>query len=129
MNEPSPFGPFRVASLAMAALFIWFTVLQFNDVDAARWMLLYGSAGVVSALAAFRPSWSGPPAAAIALTALVWAIIVAAPILGQPVAWNQVFSSMRMIGPNVEETREAMGLLIVSVWTAAVAIRGRRSGK
>jgi hypothetical protein len=129
MNEPSPFGPFRVASLAMAALFIWFTVLQFNDVDAARWMLLYGSAGVVSALAAVRPSWSGLPAAAVALTALGWAIIVAAPILGQPVAWNQVFSSMRMIGPNVEETREALGLLIVSVWTAAVAIRGRRRGK
>jgi hypothetical protein len=129
MNEPSPFGAFRLASLLMAGLFIWFTVLQFNDVDAARWMVLYASAAVVSGLAAFRPSASGLPAAAVALAALVWAIIVAVPILGQPVAWGQVFSSMRMTGPHVEETREVLGLLIVAAWTTAVAVRGRsRSG-
>jgi hypothetical protein len=126
MNDPTRFGPFRAACLAMALLFACFTAVQYNDPDPARWMAIYGSAALVSALGAFRPSSSWLPGAVVAAVALVWSLAVALPIIGQPVAWNQVFATMRMVGPNVEETREALGLLIVAAWMAAIAVRGWR---
>src|SRR6185503_18124067 len=101
------FGAFRAANLALALVFTGFAAVQYNDPDPVRWMAVYGAAAVVCGLAAFRPRSAGLPAAAVGLAAFVWALGVALPIIGQPVAWSQVFATMRMVGPNVEETREA----------------------
>ena len=126
MNDQRRFGPFGLASLLMALIFLLFTAVQYNDPDPERWMAMYGSAALVSGLAAFRPPWAWRPAAVVALVALAWAVEWFLGVFGHSVAWGQVFATTHMINSDVEETRETLGLVIVAVWTGAIAIRGWR---
>ena len=40
----------RIVSLTLAAMFIWFVTLQFNDVDAWLWVVAYGLAALLCLL-------------------------------------------------------------------------------
>jgi hypothetical protein len=117
---------FRWVALAMAVLLLSFAAVQYNDPDPARWMALYGAGALVSALAAFRRRAAWLPAAAVGAVALAWAAWWCYGVIGRQVDVGEVLAVTRMIDAGVEETRETLGLLIVAIWMAVIAVHGRR---
>lgn len=114
------------ANWTMAGLFALSLVVQLNDPDPLRWILLYGAAAVVCGLEARRArSW--PFAAVLVLVSLAWAAWIAADLEIVPVA--TLFDTWEMRDTAVEETREVGGLLIVAAWSAAVVIAAWRRSR
>lgn len=125
MAAPVP-GWFKFPCWLMAALFAVCVVLQYNDPDPIRWMLVYGVAMGISALLPFdrRVAIAG---FVIGALALAWAVLLISGIYDK-VAFSDVFGKMSEKGGAVEEEREAGGLLIEGVWLVlASAYRRRRA--
>jgi hypothetical protein len=108
----------------MAALFAVCLVLQYNDPDPVRWMIVYGTAMGISALLPFdrRVAAFG---LAVGALALVWAAILIYGIWGK-VALSDVVEKMSEKGGAVEEEREAGGLLIEGIWLVLASVYRRR---
>lgn len=123
--KPLP-GWFRHASWFMAALFGLCVVLQVNDPDPLRWMLIYGAAMVVTfALPVKREvAFLGLVAGA---AALIWAIVLSMHVWGV-IELGDLWKKMSEKGGAVEVGREAGGLWIEAVWLlAASAFRRTRA--
>lgn len=105
---------FRLPCWVMAALFAVCVALQYNDPDPIRWMLIYGTAMVVSVLLPLKRD-AAKVGVLVAALALVWSAIL---ILGiwDKVSLSDVWLKMSEKGGAVEEEREAGGLLIEGVW-------------
>ena len=119
---------FRYFTTIMAAAFALAAVLQYNDADALRWVLIYGAASALSAVAAVRGH--APPAAAVAVAAVSasWAVVL---MLGLPRfnVYAHLLDTWRMQSPAVEEARESLGLLLVAAtatWIGAASLRRAR---
>src|SRR5678816_1581535 len=105
----------------MTALFLFSVIVQYNDPDPVRWMLIYGLACAACVLAiAGRLHWIFP--AAVGVMALAWALTLASNVLGK-VAFKELFASFEMKDERVEVGREFGGLLIVTFWMAALTIQ------
>jgi len=117
---------FRAVNGAMAALFGFAAVLQYNDPDPVRWMIVYSAAMVVTAAAAVRGTV--PPIAPliVAVVALVWGLVWSTDVPGLA-AYERMFDSWEMKNAAVEEARETGGLMIVSGWMLLLAVQGWRS--
>lgn len=110
-----PMLAFRVAGVLMILLFLAAAAVQYNDPDPAIWILVYLAAAVDTALVlARRLVWQAPLALAVAT--LVWALTLV------PAAHGQGWSF------DGEETRELGGLVIISLWSAVLAVAARRTG-
>jgi hypothetical protein len=109
----------------MAVLFGLAVLVQFNDPDPLRWMLMYGAACGVAVRAAFRGTAPLAVSLAVGVVAFSWAAVVMrdGPALD---VYTRMFGSWEMKSLPIEEAREASGLLIVGIWTAVVASRSWR---
>jgi len=121
----------KILNYVMTACFLFSAIVQYNDPDPARWMLIYGLACAACALAIMgRLNWVFP--AAVGITALAWAITLAPGVAGK-VGFGELFEAFEMKDERVEAAREMGGLLIVAFWMAALAWRcaaeGRRPDK
>jgi hypothetical protein len=116
----------RVFGALGALVFGAFAALQLNDPDAFAWFAIYGLASALClAVALGRRTW--PSGVVVPTVALVWALSLLPTILAQPVVWPAVFGPGGMaMAPGVEETREALGLLIVAAWTLPLIVVSRR---
>jgi Transmembrane family 220, helix len=112
----------------MAAAFAAAALLQYNDADALRWILVYGAAAVLSGVAAWRGAAPAAAAACLAAIALTWALVLAAglPTVG---VYAHVFDSWRMHSTGVEEARESLGLLLVAACAVVIAAAPRGRGR
>lgn len=118
--------PFVAVNTVMLLAFVGSAVVQWNDPDPVRWMLLYSSAAVACALHLFGVlPWR--LAAAVGVVALVWSAIWAPGVItNAPI--GQLFTTYQMMSPEIEEARELLGLLIVAGWMAVlVAVRRRQA--
>lgn len=117
---------FKAASWLMAGLLLLCVVLQYNDPDPVRWMLMYG-AGAIASLVLPSKRIAAAFAAAVGLFALVWAAMLIYEVWGV-VALSDLTNKMSEKGGAVEVGREAGGLLIEGVWLAiGAAYRARRA--
>lgn len=114
--------------VALNALFLLIFVLcalvQYNDVDALTWIIVYLSAAAMCALG-FREKpirWLPPVLFLISLGGMV---ILAAEFVGQ-VSMAEVTASLSMQSKAVEEAREVGGLAIVCFWAACLFFRQNR---
>jgi hypothetical protein len=110
---------FRLLAGVMGVLFLGFTSVQFNDPDWALWVSVYGVAALLSFAATAGREWawiSGP----FCLGTLAWSATLLPQIRHARVA--DIFGSFAMEAPAVEEAREGLGLLIVSLWSAVLWI-------
>jgi hypothetical protein len=115
---------FNVANIAMLVLFVASAVLQYNDPDPLGWAAIYGLAAVACGLSsARRLPWVF--AALVGAAALVWAATFAPRVLGTASPGDLV-QSMKAETPQVEESREALGLLIVAAWMTVLAVRAAK---
>lgn len=107
---------FLVASWVFAVLFAICVLLQYNDPDPVRWMLMYGSAAVTSAAVPYwRRGWL--LGAVVGAVAGIWALWLWAHVVGF-VEPGDLWRKMSEKGGKVEEMREAGGMTIVAVWLA-----------
>lgn len=117
-------GWFRFPCWLMAALFAVCVVLQYNDPDPIRWMLVYGAAMGISALLPFdrRVTIAGFVVGAFALA---WAALLVSGIWDK-VELSDVVEKMSEKGGAVEEEREAGGMLIEGTWLVLASLYRRR---
>ena len=118
----------RILNLVFLGLFILSAAVQYNDSDPIRWMAIYLSAAAACVLAMYRPvpRWL---TAITALVALGWIAILLPRVFGQ-VGLSEMFKETGMATMEIEEGREAIGLLLVVLWMTALLIwphRIRRS--
>ena len=114
----------RIAAGAMTALFVVSAAVQWNDLDPAYWIAIYGVAALLAARAAQGQLPLIPNAAALVLFAILAARALPDLLGGR----EQAFTHWQMLEPRDELAREAGGLLLCALWSAvqtAVAWRLR----
>ena len=113
----------RAASVGMACVFAVGAFVQLNDPDPWLWILAYSVAAAMSLAAALgvRPVAVN---AGLALVFALWFASLAPTLVGAPQA---AFSSFEMQAAAHEEPREAVGLLLLAVWSAGLAAWGARA--
>lgn len=95
---------FKIVSGVMTAAFALFALVQYNDPDAGAWIAVYGLAAAISLLAlAGRPSSFAPLAALACLAAAFW-----------------IMPKHTGNWMDIENGREAMGLLVCAAWMAVL---------
>ena len=112
----------RTLNAVMAVLFAIAVAVQYNDPDPARWVALYGSACILSAIAVVRGTTPRLAAGALAVVALGWSIIVIASVR-DIATYAHMFDAWEMRSATIEEAREASGLLLTAVWMGVLWIR------
>jgi hypothetical protein len=116
---------FRVINWAMAALFLFAALLQYNDPDPVRWMVIYSAAMVITAYAAVRGSVPMFAPLLVAAVALIWGVEWSMDVPGLG-TYTHMFDAWEMKNAAVEEARETGGLLIVTGWMLMLAVHGWR---
>ena len=96
---------------ALALVFFLFVLVQYNDPDPVRWMLLYGSVSLNACLLALRK-----PLRPLLWASLIGALLWAATLLPAFMDWvikgmPSIVETMKAETPWVELTREFLGLL------------------
>jgi len=105
-----------------SALFAVAAAVQWNDPDPLFWILGYGAASVLSALAA-AGRVSVLPNAIAAIVFLLWFASLAPSLVAAP---NEAFMSFEMRERSHEEPREAVGLVLCAVWSGVLVVWSRR---
>jgi hypothetical protein len=116
----------RIVSILMALVFLVGAAVQYNDPDPVPWMLVYVAAAALS-FRAYRsaPPWWSP--ALLGAGTLVWTVVVAMGL--DPAVVRQMFEEFGMRSLEIEEAREALGLLIITVWMFVLAVRSVSYGR
>jgi len=107
---------FKVLTILFGILFIVSAALQYNDPDPLIWIIIWGLSGLITLAYAFnRVSFLTPMIAGIAA------------LIGFFYCYPEKFEGFE-IGAgdikNIEEAREAFGLLIIAVVMLILALRG-----
>ena len=118
---------FRIVNTFMALVFLMAVLVQYNDPDPLQWMAIYGAAFAVSLVALLRKRVNPAVPLLIGAVALAWSLSI---IFGGPGGNNylHMFDAWEMQSVNVEQAREATGLLIVAAWMIVLGARRRPSG-
>lgn len=107
---------FRVLAIVFGILFIVSAGLQYNDPDPLIWILIWGLSGIISLAYAFDRVPKSIPL-----------IVGIAALVGFFFMYPETFEGFE-IGKgdikNIEEGREAFGLLIISIVMLLLALRG-----
>jgi hypothetical protein len=108
-----------------AVLMLLFVLVQYNDPDGPLWMAYYGVPAIWAGLAAFRPRiFAGQAARALLVVSLVAAVALTIFYWPPVEHWWQ-----EEVWWNSEESREGMGMMIVTIVlaiTATAVFSGRR---
>lgn len=103
----------------VAVLMVLAAIVQYNDPDGPRWMVVYAVPAIWCAIAAYSPDrLSGPTGRALLLISLATAAILTV-IVWPPAHWwqHEVWTMGAAVeGPAVaERAREGMGMMIVTL--------------
>lgn len=109
----------RFANYLMIAIFILASAVQYNDVHALRWMLVYGAAGLLCILFAMNKlHWA--TASALAGVSGIWALFKIPHLTVG--GFRHMLDEVQMNQAGVEAAREFLGLLIIAGWMIALAV-------
>jgi hypothetical protein len=114
----------RIANYCFLVIFLLCLVVQYNDPDPVRWMIVYGAAAACCLLYAMQKL----PIYLSVVTAIVgtlWILLLLPAVWGKAIPLNEVFSMIHMFSPGVEEVREVGGLAIVVGWMTVLAFKRR----
>lgn len=114
----------RILTIPMALLFLLAVVVQYNDPDPLRWMLIYAAATIACGLALrdAMPPWLP---IVTGVVAAAWAAMLLPRVLGQ-VAPGELFRETGMATLAIEEAREMLGLALVAGWMLVLIVGTRR---
>lgn len=108
---------YRYAAFILGIMFVIFAVLQYNDLDPAVWIPIYGVAASVSF--AFFRGW---------INLIVKTILLVGFIVGAVYLWPGTYEGITLdmgYKREIEEARESLGLLICGLAMAFYIIVGR----
>lgn len=109
----------RWLNIMMTVVFALCIAVQYNDPDALLWILIYGYAAVVTAMAvADRYTFF----AVIGFVGFFAGFAYLSPGLLDIDDPTELVSDIRMDSPVVEVAREAAGLLISSLWLLVLSV-------
>ncbi|MBJ6119101.1 transmembrane 220 family protein [Pontibacter sp. BT310] len=111
----------KIIGIILGLVFISFAAMQYNDPDATVWILIYLYAAAITILAAFGK-----------VPVLVLAITTVTCLLGAFYMWPEKYEGLEVGGgdiKNIEEAREALGLLLIGVIMFLYAIMPGRVQK
>lgn len=116
----------RFVNFLMIVVFALSVIVQYNDANAVRWMLIYGATCMVSILfVAKKLHWLA--AAAVAVVSGGWALLK---IPGLTRAgFLHMLDEVHMTQTGVEAAREFLGLLIICAWVGTLAVSVYRENK
>ena len=121
----------KIVNWALAAMFLLFAAVQYNDPDPGLWILVYGAIAVACAFATFN-KFSG----ALMITMAGGYLILSALLVEGMLEWlkspnrNRIFDDVaKMQYPYIEEAREFLGLLICLIALMWLFYLQRRRGK
>lgn len=97
----------KILAILFGLAFLSFVVMQYNDPDPAVWMAIYGASALLCFLAAFNkvPHF------------ILWAAVILC-VAGGIYMWPEKYEGLSVGGgdiKNIEEAREALGLLLIAV--------------
>ena len=116
---------FKIVNGLAALFFIVAAGLQWNDPDPVRWASVYGAAALACLVSGGRrASWLP---AAVGVVSWIWAI-VDSPILPQ-IRFAELFQTMKAENLRIEESREFLGLVIVSTWMTVLTVVACRTAR
>ena len=118
---------FEGLNLVMALMFLTGAVLQYNDPDPFRWIAVYGAATVACLLAPRMQRAGVILPAVVGLFCLVWVVAIAPRVLPELELGNLV-RTMEVKTPAIEESRELLGLLLITAWMAVLGLASRKDG-
>lgn len=113
----------RIIDAILVAMFAFSIIVQFNDPDPVRWILLYAAAAIATLLVMTGRSARLLPAA-VALVSFVWAATLAPGVIGR-VPFLDMFGAFEMKNIGIEQSREMYGLLFVAAWMLVLIVRTR----
>lgn len=106
----------RITNFILSFMFLLFAVVQYNDPDPLIWISIYMYAAILCFLAGTGRYYKSFILAGVVVS-FVWALTLAASILVAVKNYGtESIVSLSMVKNNeVEEAREALGLVIVSI--------------
>ena len=107
---------FKVIAIVFGILFFVSAALQYNDPDSTVWMLIWGLAGIISLGFALNHIPSIVPLGAGVLALIGFFYLYPEKFEGFEIGQGDI--------KNIEEAREAFGLLIISIVMLLLAFRG-----
>lgn len=113
---------FKIFALVLTLLFGYAMVVQFNDPDALKWILIYLAAAVASVLFLLRKMKSG-------IFFFLSGFFIMLFILYWPETWEGVQLDNGMKTVNIEEGRESLGSLIAGIVMLVYGFRTRFSNQ
>jgi hypothetical protein len=116
----------RVVTVLMGTVFLFGAAVQYNDPDLLRWVLIYLVSAALS-FGAFRRSLPWWLPAVNGGVAFLWALVIELDVDASVLP--QIFGEFGMASFEIEEAREALGLVIIGVWMSVLAGMGWKRGK
>jgi hypothetical protein len=106
----------KTMQFSIAAVFISFALMQYNDPDPLRWILMYGLVAVVCIYAGLEVKISQNVIKLGVFACTLWCLA----LLPEFYAWIQmgmptITGSMKAEEPHIEYTREFLGLVLCGV--------------
>ncbi|MEL7124479.1 MAG: transmembrane 220 family protein [Bacteroidota bacterium] len=102
----------KTINIIVAILFVLFAIVQWNDPDPLKWIILYGSVAIVSALAAINRYYRY-----FTLALLLACTIGLILLIPEVITWINngmptIAGSMQAESPHIELMREFFGLVL-----------------
>lgn len=109
---------FKIFAVVFALLFGYAIVVQFNDPDALKWILIYGVAAIASVLFLLKK-----------LKSVIYFILMAFFLVLFVIYWPETYEGVQldhgMKTVNIEEGRESLGSLIAAIVMLVYGLRTR----
>lgn len=102
----------KIINILLTVVFVLFASFQYNDPDAATWVLIYGYGAVMSALAIFK-RYSLPLLIAGIIIFSLYFVYLVPSIFEWISSGDDLMNRMSGNRMYIEESREALGLLLV----------------
>ena len=117
----------KIVNFVLALLFALFAIVQYNDPDPLRWIVLYGFVAFISLMAGFRKyytwlNWLG------IIVCIIWSATLF-PSIRELIGEHQpsdLVESMQATKPYIEGSRESLGLLLSALVLGFHLYRHRR---
>lgn len=108
----------RIITIGMGVVFIFGAAVQYNDPDPFRWTSIYLIAAALSFLS-LRKIVAWWVYAASSACAIAWAVVVALGV--EAAVYRGMFRDFGMASLEIEQAREALGLVIIGAWMGVLA--------
>ena len=105
----------KIINIVLSILFTLFAIVQWNDPDPLKWIILYGAVAILSALAAFNRYYRYFILALLLVCAIGLILLIPEVITWVNNGMPTIAGSMQAESPHIELMREFFGLVLCAL--------------